>query len=103
MVISPPFLPAAGITSTDPTEPDPMMAAVEQFELLHHGTYPIAFDRRSHCGIHLAPSEQTEPVRAIADGVAYAQALAVLAEVKFPDASGALSLGFPEGRSPRRD
>ncbi|ANB73388.1 hypothetical protein AYM40_14215 [Paraburkholderia phytofirmans OLGA172] len=68
MVISPPFLPAAGLTSTDPTEPDPMMAAVGQFELLHHGTYPIAFDRRSHCGIHLAPSEQTEPVRAIADG-----------------------------------
>ncbi|MBK5125456.1 hypothetical protein IQ288_37175 [Burkholderia sp. R-69980] len=68
MVISPPFLPAAGLTSTDPTEPDPMMAAVGQFELLRHGTYPIAFDRRSHCGMHLAPSEQTEPVRAIADG-----------------------------------
>ncbi|WP_011296205.1 M23 family metallopeptidase [Cupriavidus necator] len=50
-----------------------MMDAVDEFELAHHGVYPIAFDRRWHCGMHLAPSEQTEPVRAIADGdvVAY--------------------------------
>jgi hypothetical protein len=68
MIISPPFLPAAGLNSTDPTETDPMMAAVESFELPHEGIYPIAFDRRWHCGSHLAPSEQTEPVRAIADG-----------------------------------
>jgi type VI secretion system secreted protein VgrG len=39
----------------------------------------------------------------IARCVAYAQALAVLAEVKFPDASGGPSFGFPEGRTPRRD
>ncbi|WP_233425623.1 hypothetical protein [Paraburkholderia kururiensis] len=39
----------------------------------------------------------------IARCVAYVQALAVLAEVKFPDASGVYSLGFPEGRAPRRD
>jgi predicted chitinase len=68
MIISPPFLPATGLTSGDPSETDPMMALVESFELSHHGVYPIAFDRRWHCGTHLAPPEQTEPVRAIADG-----------------------------------
>jgi hypothetical protein len=68
MIISPPFLPAAGLNASDPAKTDPMMAAVERFELPHEGVYPIAFDRRWHCGSHLAPSEQTEPVRAIADG-----------------------------------
>jgi len=68
MIISPPFLPAAGLQSNDQSETDPMMAAVEQFELAHHGIYPIAFDRRWHCGMHVAPAEQIEPVRAIADG-----------------------------------
>ncbi|MFC4519839.1 hypothetical protein [Cupriavidus pinatubonensis] len=68
MIISPPFLPQNGLTSTDPAKDDPMMDAVDQFELGHHGVYPIAFDRRWHCGTHLAPTEQTERVRAIADG-----------------------------------
>jgi hypothetical protein len=67
MIISPPFLPVAGLTSSD-TDPDPMMTVVDGFELAHHGVYPIAFDRRWHCGSHLAPTDQTEPVRAIADG-----------------------------------
>jgi murein DD-endopeptidase MepM/ murein hydrolase activator NlpD len=73
MIISPPFLPLAGLTSSDPTSTDPMMDAVDKFELSHHGLYPIAFDRRWHCGIHLVPDDQYEPVRAIADGevVAY--------------------------------
>lgn len=73
MIISPPFLPQSGLISRDPAEPDPMMAAVDQFELGHHGVYPIAFDRRWHCGSHLAPNDQTDAVRAIADGevVAY--------------------------------
>lgn len=39
----------------------------------------------------------------VARCVAYAQALAVLAEIEFPGASGEGSLGFPEGRIPRRD
>jgi len=68
MIISPPFLPPAGVVCADEYETDPMMAAVEQCELGHHGIYPIAFDRRWHCGMHLAPNDQTEPVRAIADG-----------------------------------
>jgi hypothetical protein len=68
MIISPPFLPQAGVVCADEYETDPMMAAVEQCELGHHGVYPIAFDRRWHCGMHLAPNDQTEPVRAIADG-----------------------------------
>jgi len=38
-----------------------------------HLAYPIAFDRRWHCGVHLMPTMQNEKVRAIADGdvVAY--------------------------------
>nr|WP_328809461.1 hypothetical protein [Paraburkholderia hiiakae] len=50
-----------------------MMDVVDQFEIGHHGVYPVTFDRRFHCGIHLNPGEQHEPVRAIADGdvVAY--------------------------------
>ncbi|MCX5540895.1 hypothetical protein M3A49_15545 [Paraburkholderia sp. CNPSo 3076] len=48
-----------------------MMDAVDKFELAH-GIYPIAFDRRRHCGVHLAPDTHG-PVYAIADGevVAY--------------------------------
>ncbi len=47
------------------------MDAVDKFELAH-GIYPIAFDRRWHCGAHLAPDTHG-PVYAIADGevVAY--------------------------------
>jgi predicted chitinase len=50
-----------------------MMDAVGQFEIGHHGIYPVTFDRRFHGGIHLNSGEQTEPVRASADGevVAY--------------------------------
>ncbi|WP_260335112.1 hypothetical protein [Paraburkholderia sp. MM5384-R2] len=73
MIISPPFLPASGLTASDASKPDPMMDLIDQFEIGHHGAWPVTFDRRSHCGIHLNPGEQTEPVRAIADGdvVAY--------------------------------
>ncbi|CAG4928577.1 hypothetical protein R70241_05748 [Paraburkholderia saeva] len=71
MIISPPFLPESGLTSTDGSKPDPVMDAVDKFELAH-GIYPIAFDRRWHCGAHLAPDTHG-PVYAIADGevVAY--------------------------------
>jgi predicted chitinase len=75
MIISPPFLPTAGLVTPDPTanppKLDPMMDAVDRFELMH-GNYPAAADRRWHCGSHLAPSMQG-PVLAIADGeiVAY--------------------------------
>ncbi|WP_341249847.1 hypothetical protein [Cupriavidus pauculus] len=73
MIISPPFLPESGLTSNDAAAIDPMMDAVDKLELEHHGVYPIAFDRRWHCGTHLAPLDQTDAVRAIADGevVAY--------------------------------
>ncbi|WP_051481784.1 hypothetical protein [Paraburkholderia nodosa] len=72
MIISPPFLPDAGLTSSNGEQIDPMMDAVDQFELAH-GIYPIAFDRRWHTGVHLMPATQNERVRAIADGevVAY--------------------------------
>ncbi|WP_233834686.1 M23 family metallopeptidase [Paraburkholderia sp. ZP32-5] len=71
MIISPPFLPESGLTSADGSKPDPMMDTVDKFELAH-GIYPIAFDRRWHCGVHLAPDVHG-PVHAIADGqvVAY--------------------------------
>ncbi|MGF6533419.1 putative chitinase [Paraburkholderia sp. GAS206C] len=72
MIISPPFLPAAGAASGNADATDPMMDAVDMFELAH-GVYPIAFDRRWHTGVHLMPDTQNERVRAIADGevVAY--------------------------------
>lgn len=72
MIISPPFLPTSGATSSNRDVVDPMMDAVDQFELAH-GIYPIAFDRRWHTGVHLMPATQSERVRAIADGevVAY--------------------------------
>jgi predicted chitinase len=66
MIISPPFLPESGLTSADGSKPDPIMDAVDKFELAH-GIYPIAFDRRWHCGVHLAPDTHG-PVYAIADG-----------------------------------
>ncbi|WP_042303127.1 hypothetical protein [Paraburkholderia kururiensis] len=71
MIISPPFLPASGLTSTDGSKPDPMMDALDRFELAH-GVYPVAADRSWHCGAHLAPDVHG-PVHAIADGevVAY--------------------------------
>ncbi|WP_043202084.1 M23 family metallopeptidase [Paraburkholderia acidipaludis] len=71
MIISPPFLPQLDPSKLDPAKSDPMMDAVDEFELFH-GIYPIAFDRRRHCGIHLAP-DMHGPVYAIADGevVAY--------------------------------
>ncbi|WP_413656792.1 hypothetical protein [Paraburkholderia phenoliruptrix] len=77
MIISPPFLPASGLTANDVSKPDPMMDLIDQFEIGHHGAWPVTFDRRSHCAIHLNPraqgAGQAEPVRAIADGdvVAY--------------------------------
>ena len=72
MIISPPFLPQSGLTLSD-TDTDPMMTAVRKYERGYHGCFPVTFDRRWHCGIHLVPDTQDEPVRAIADGevVAY--------------------------------
>lgn len=71
MIISPPFLPEAGLVAPTGTNPDPMMDAVDKFECAH-GIYPIAFDRRWHCGVHLQPNTKGK-VYAIADGevVAY--------------------------------
>ncbi|WP_217590199.1 M23 family metallopeptidase [Burkholderia sp. GbtcB21] len=71
MIISPPFLPDAGLVAPTGTNPDPMMDAVDEFECAH-GVYPIAFDRRWHCGVHLQPNRKCK-VYAIADGevVAY--------------------------------
>ncbi|WP_144161586.1 M23 family metallopeptidase [Paraburkholderia sp. BCC1885] len=71
MIISPPFLPESGLTFDDRSKTDPMMDAVDEFELAH-GIYPVASDRSWHCGIHLAPDTHGA-VHAIADGevVAY--------------------------------
>ncbi|NIF55483.1 M23 family metallopeptidase [Burkholderia sp. Ax-1724] len=73
MIISPPFLPTGVNNGHGPDDDDdPMMTAVNEFELAH-GVYPIAVDRRWHTGIHLMPANKGDPVRAIADGevVAY--------------------------------
>ena len=71
MITSPPFLPEAGLAAPSGTNPDPMMDAVDKFEC-DHGIYPIAVDRRWHCGVHLQPDTKGK-VHAIADGevVAY--------------------------------
>ena len=71
MIISPPFLPDAGLAAPSGANPDPMMDAVDRFECAH-GIYPIAVDRRWHCGVHLQPDTKGR-VHAIADGevVAY--------------------------------
>ncbi|WP_338340232.1 peptidase M23 [Burkholderia vietnamiensis] len=71
MIISPPFLPKAGLATPTGKNFDLMMDEVDKFECAH-GIYPIAFDRRWHCGVHLQPSTQSK-VYAIADGevVAY--------------------------------
>lgn len=71
MIISPPFLPDTGLAVPSGTNPDPMMDALDRFECAH-GIYPIAFDRRWHCGVHLQPDTKCK-VHAIADGevVAY--------------------------------
>ncbi|CAB3768260.1 M23 family metallopeptidase [Paraburkholderia humisilvae] len=71
MIISPPFLPSTGLRPADPTVVDPMMDVVDTYEQAH-GIYPIAFDRRWHCGVHLMPAMQNEKVHAIADGVVVA-------------------------------
>ncbi|GAB7523102.1 M23 family metallopeptidase [Paraburkholderia sp. 2C] len=47
------------------------MDLVDTYELAH-GIYPISFDRRWHCGVHLMPSMQNEAIHAIADGAVVA-------------------------------
>lgn len=66
MIISPPFLPDAGFAAPTGARLDPMMDVVDKFECAH-GVYPIAFDRRWHCGVHLQPDTK-DRVYAIADG-----------------------------------
>ncbi|RQR64560.1 hypothetical protein DIE18_04980 [Burkholderia sp. Bp9125] len=99
MIISPPFLPASGLTSNDASRPDPMMDAVDQLEIGHHGIYPVAFDRRFHGGIHLAPNEQNEPVRAIADGdvVAYRVCKNALSDGRIDSTTGQPELNSNAG------
>ncbi|PCE33018.1 M23 family metallopeptidase [Burkholderia ubonensis] len=99
MIISPPFLPVSGLTSNDASRPDPMMDAVDRLEIGHHGVYPVAFDRRFHGGIHLAPNEQNEPVRAIADGdvVAYRVCKNALSDGRIDSATGQPELNSNAG------
>ncbi|MDR5765935.1 MULTISPECIES: hypothetical protein [unclassified Caballeronia] len=86
MIISPPFLPAEGLNMpAEKWKTDPMMDVVDTFELSHSGVFPIAFDRRWHCGMHVVPFGglgQLEPVRAIADGevVAYRVSLKAISD-----------------------
>ncbi|WP_250509375.1 hypothetical protein [Caballeronia sp. GACF4] len=97
MIISPPLLPVEGlITPIEKWKTDPMMDKVDDFELSHSGVFPIAFDRRWHCGMHLVPfagDGQLEPVRAIADGevVAYRVALKAVSDGQ-TNSDGSLAL-----------
>ena len=55
---------------------------------LHHGTYPISWDRGWHTGVHLVPGDQHMPVRAIADGTVVAYRVC---EKPLPDMSDKLN------------
>jgi hypothetical protein len=99
MIISPPFLPQSGQTSSDETDTDPMMTAVEAFEPGYHGVFPVTFDRRWHGGIHLVPDTPDEPVRAIADGevVAYRVSQNPISDGHIDDSTGQEALNTNTG------
>lgn len=99
MIISPPFLPQSGQTSSDETDTDPMMTAVEAFEPGYHGVFPVTFDRRWHGGIHLVPGTPDEPVRAIADGevVAYRVSQNPISDGHIDDTTGQEALNTNNG------
>ncbi|SAK93323.1 hypothetical protein AWB82_06697 [Caballeronia glebae] len=102
MIISPPFLPAEGLNMpAEKWKTDPIMDVVDTFELPHSGVFPIAFDQRWHCGMHLVPfggAGQLEPVRAIADGevVAYRVAKEAISDGQ-KDADGTTALNSNTG------
>jgi hypothetical protein len=101
MIISPPFLPQveqpqppapASPEESPPAQPaaapeDPLMDAADDMAQ-HHGTYPIAWDRGWHTGVHLVPGDQHMPVRAIADGTVVAYRVC---DKPLPDMSGNLN------------
>ena len=95
VLISPPFLPTP---STNSNALDPMMDAVDAFTT-NTGIYPIALDRRWHCGLHLIPQYQTSEIRAIADGevVAYRVTQKAISDGQKDDVSGAESLNSNQG------
>jgi len=99
MIISPPFLPQSGPTSSDAADDDPMMTAVNAFEPGYHGVFPVTFDRRWHCGIHLVPDTDSEPVRAIADGevVAYRVCEKPISDGHIDDSTGQEALNTNTG------
>lgn len=57
---------------------------------------------RSICRVSLATQTHTS-MDTLPGCVGFAQVLAVVGENRFPDESGASTLAFPEGRTPRRD
>jgi hypothetical protein len=67
-----------------------MMTAVEAYEPGYHGVFPVTFDRRWHCGVHLVPDTTDEPVHAIADGevVAYRVSQVPISDGHIDDTTG---------------
>ncbi|MFU3247333.1 hypothetical protein [Pseudomonas paraeruginosa] len=76
MLISYPFLPAGLNTMTEYAQLQYMLGLVRHDE----GLFPVSFGNRWHGGIHLAPGNDNEPVRAIADGEVVAYRVAAQAE-----------------------
>jgi hypothetical protein len=76
-----------------------MMTAVEKYEPGYHGIFPMTFDRRWHCGIHLVPNTMDEPVRAIADGevVAYRVSQNPISDGHIDEATGQEALNTNNG------
>jgi predicted chitinase len=68
MLISYPILPSQvnAAEAENQYEDNSFSSAHEHFD---EGVYPVSFDNRWHGGIHLKPASNTEPIRAIADGV----------------------------------
>src|ERR1700754_2568262 len=90
MIISPPFLPQSGLTSSNAGDPDPMMTTVDAYASGNSGIYPVAFDRRWHGGIHFDYAPANEPVRAIADGevIAYRISQSPISDGHIDEATG---------------
>ncbi|WP_336601876.1 hypothetical protein [Paraburkholderia bengalensis] len=76
-----------------------MMTAVEKYEPGYHGVFPVTFDRRWHCGIHLVPDTTAEPVRAIADGevIAYRVSQNPISDGHFDETTGQEALNTNTG------
>lgn len=74
MIISYPFL-GTDTADSQVNSAEAFAVDIKDYECAH-GIYPVSFEQRWHGGCHLAPLQQFEPVRAIADGTIVAYRIA---------------------------